>query len=119
MEDALPAGFKALPKEMLAHLLGEDDARLLGVSLDQVQHADEGFWAGLIHVVEHLADDLMKQPPVRRTAETLFHLIVRAVWGMKKGWNRETFALPPSLQKSWRLKRTVGLKTGTAPIRPA
>ncbi len=42
-----------------------------------------------------------------------------AVWGMKKGWNRETFALPPSLQKSWRLKRTVGLKTGNAPVRPA
>jgi len=118
MEDAVPAGFKVLPKEMLAHLLGEEDARLLGVSLDPIQHADEGFWAGVIHVVEHLADDLMQQPPVRRTAETLFHLIVRAVWGMKKGWNRETFALPPSLQKSWRLRRTVGLKTGTAPVKP-
>jgi len=119
MEEAVPPGFKALPKEMLAHLLGDEDTRLLGVQLDPIQHVDEGFWAGVIHVVEHLADDLMKQPPVRRTAETLFHLIVRAVWGMKKGWNRETFALPPSLQKSWRLSRTVGLKTGTAPVRPA
>ncbi len=119
MEDAIPAGFKALPKEMLCHLMGEEDTRLLGVRLDPIQHVDEGFWAGVIHIVEHLADDLMKQAPVRRTAETLFHLIVHAVWGMKKGWNRETFALPPSLQKSWRLKRTVGLKTGNAPVRPA
>jgi len=119
MEDAVPTGFKALPKEMLAHLMGEEDTKLLGVELDPVQHVDEGFWAGVVHVVEHLDAELMKQAVVRRTAETLFHLIVRAVWGMKKGWNRETFALPPSLQKSWRITRTVGLKAGTAPIRPA
>ena len=31
----------------------------------------------------------------------------------------QLFALPPSLQKSWRITRTVGLKAGTAPIRPA
>jgi len=99
--------------------MGEEDTKLLGVELDPVQHVDEGFWAGVVHVVEHLDAELMKQAVVRRTAETLFHLIVRAVWGMKKGWNRETFALPPSLQKSWRITRTVGLKAGTAPIRPA
>ena len=119
MEGSVPPPFNALPKEMLCHLIGREDALMLGVKLTTEQHADEGFWAGVIHHVEHFAEGLMALAPVRRTAETLFHLIVRAVWGMKKGWSREAFTLPPSLQKSWRLTRTVGLKTGTAPIRPA
>lgn len=105
MEDAVPTGMKLVPKEMLCKLIGDDDAKLLGVRLDEDQRVEEGLTAAIVHVAEHLYDELMKTPPLRRLAEALFHAIVRSVWDMKKGWNRETFALPPSLQKSWRVRK--------------
>jgi hypothetical protein len=106
MEDAVPIGMKSMPKVMLSRLIGEDDAKLLGVRLDGDEQVVEGLAAAILHVAEHLYDELLTKPPFRQVAEALFHAIVRSVWDMKKGWNRETFALPPSLEKSWRVQKS-------------
>ena len=105
MVDAVPIGMKSVPKQMLWKLIGEDDAKLLGVRLDKVERIEQGIAAAILHVAEHLYDELLTKPPIRQLAELLFHAIVRNVWDMKKGWNRETFALPPSLEKSWRVQK--------------
>ena len=36
-------------------------------------------------------------------AELLFRRIVKRLWNMERGWNRELFAIPPELQQSWRV----------------
>jgi hypothetical protein len=105
MEDAVPTGMKSMPKEMLCKLIGNDDAKLLGVRLDEDQRVEGGLAAAILHVAEHLYAELLELPPFRQIAEALFHAIVHHVWDMKKGWDRETFALPPSLEKSWRVQR--------------
>ena len=105
MEDAVPIGMKSMPKVMLCKLIGGADAKLLGVKLDDDERVVEGLAAAILHVAEHLYDELLTKPPFRQLAEALFHAIVRSVWDMKKGWDRETFALPPSLQKSWQVRK--------------
>jgi hypothetical protein len=105
MENVMPSGLKRVPKELLVQLVGEKDAALLGVNLDLDGKVEEGVLAAFLHLFEHGFSRLMEFGPARKAAEALFHAIVQHVWDMDKGWSREEFALPPSLQKSWNVQR--------------
>ena len=105
MVGVMPTGLKHVPRELLVQLVGDKDAAMLGVRLDADEKTEEGMVAGFLHIFEHGFSELMELPAARRVAEALFHAIVHRVWDMDKGWSREEFALPPSLQKSWSVKR--------------
>jgi hypothetical protein len=105
MVGVMPTGLKHVPRELLVQLVGDKDAAMLGVRLDTDEKTEEGMVAGFLHIFEHGFSELMELPAARRVAEALFHAIVHRVWDMDKGWSREEFALPPSLQKSWSVKR--------------
>jgi hypothetical protein len=105
MEEAMPAGLKHLPRLLVVELIGDEGAAMLGMRLDDAAKIDEGVLSGLVHLFEHGFSHLMEYTPARKAAEAIFHLLVQKIWGMDKGWGRETFALPPSLQKSWSVRR--------------
>ena len=107
MEEEMPLLLRGLPREMMCRLLDAQDLPLLGLQPEEPSHLKDSFWHGAMHVVEAVVDGFETLPMGRRAAEAMFTRIVRGVWDTEKVWMDESFALPPSLQESWRLPEGV------------
>lgn len=103
MQDEMPLLLRALPREMMCQLMDPQDLVLLGIQSEEPSHVKESFWHGVMNVVEAVVEGFESLPMGRRAAEAMFTRIVRRVWESEKVWMAESFALPPSLQESWRL----------------
>src|SRR5204863_6145653 len=105
MRDAMPLGLKHLPAELVCFLIGDEDAALLGCRRDELEGIEERVVADVMHVTSHIAAQIEHEAPARRAAEAVFHLLVDRIWDIDRRWNRELFAIPPTLQQSWRLRK--------------
>ena len=103
MQDEMPLLLRALPREMMCQLMDPQDLVLLGIESEEPSHVKDSFWHGVMNVVEAVVEGFESLPMGRRAAEAMFTRIVRRVWESEKVWMAESFALPPSLQESWRL----------------
>lgn len=103
MQDEMPGPLRALPREMMCRLMDPQDLLLLGIKPEEPSHIKDGFWHGVMHVVEAVVEGFESLPMGRRAAEAMFTRIVHSVWDSERVWMDESFALPPSLQESWRL----------------
>ena len=101
MEDSLPFPLKSLPRELTVQLIGEEDAALLGVTLDEHQHATQHFWEKAIHVVADIGDKLDEHPFLAKAAMTMFHFLTSTLFRQNQQWTDGAFALPVSLQEAW------------------
>jgi hypothetical protein len=110
MAAALPRTLRWAPAALVTTLLGDDDAALLGVRLSLWQRFERWVAMWLLRHLLHLGNDAMSTAAERHFAEAVFRGIVQGVWDMKKGWNRETFALPPALTEAWQVRQPPGAR---------
>jgi len=103
MEEEMPSLLRGLPREMMCRLMDAKDLPLLGLQPEEPSHVKDAFWHGVMHLVEAVVEGFETLPMGRRAAEAMFTRLVRGVWDSEKVWMDESFALPPSLQESWRL----------------
>lgn len=101
MEDVLPFPLKSLPRELTVQLIGEEDAALLGIALDEPQHASQHFWEKAFHVVADIADKLDEHPFIGKAAMTMFHFLTATLFRQNQQWTDGAFALPITLQEAW------------------
>lgn len=113
MSDEMPRPLRPLPRELLILLMGDDDARRLGVEVEAREGAEDRLWTTLIHLVAALARPLMRMPWAQKLAQDLFHVAVDTEWKKTAQWNETAFGLPPTLQQAW------DPGTGARPVRPA
>ena len=101
MEDVLPFPLKSLPRELTVQLIGEEDAALLGITLNEHQHATQHFWEKAMHVVADIADKLDEHPALGKAAMTMFHFLTNTLFRQNQQWTDGAFALPVALQEAW------------------
>jgi hypothetical protein len=104
MADTMPPLLGHLPRTLICELIGKEDAALLGVRLSVLERVGEELVSDALRAMADFADEAYRDAPwTRRAAELLFRRIVKRLWNMERGWNRELFAIPPELQQSWRV----------------
>jgi hypothetical protein len=91
-----------IPKMLILELMGEDTARLLGVSLDwrdRLAQVPLALWMRVLGRTEE--DTYADLTASHRLAEWLFRKMAEDMWELPRGGERDLFYIPTHLATSW------------------